>query len=82
MTPSEFKLWRKRHRLTQPEAGELLGLTRQTIAGYERDTKTDGTETIVPRHIALACAAIAHGLGPWEPEDKDIHHGTEIYRDI
>lgn len=68
MTPHDFKLWRKRLRLTQPEAGLALGLTRQTIATYERDTKADGTPMIVPHHIALACAAIAHGLEPWTAE--------------
>ena len=52
MTPETFKSWRKTIHLSQQAAAEALGIA----STYP-----------IPRHIALACAAIAHGLEPWTP---------------
>lgn len=58
LTPASFSAWRARLGLTVKAAAEALGCSRTTIAAYE-----DGVNRI-PRYIALACAAVAHGLPP------------------
>lgn len=58
MTPQTFRSWRKRLHLTQREAGDLLGLSREAIVDIEAG------RTPIRRAIALACAAIAQGLPP------------------
>lgn len=59
MTGRSFQQWRMRHAWTIAQAAEKLGVHRNTAASYERlqDAK-------VPKHIALACAAISYGLDP------------------
>jgi transcriptional regulator with XRE-family HTH domain len=52
MTPDEFRKWRKSLNITQAQAGEVLGIGRRTVATYESDGP-------IPKHIALACAALA-----------------------
>ncbi|WP_205772381.1 helix-turn-helix domain-containing protein [Microvirga calopogonii] len=56
MTPEQFRSWRKSHGLTQGEAANALGLGKRTVATYEGDG-------IIPKHVALACAALSHFKG-------------------
>lgn len=56
MTPAQFIEWRIARGLTQPAAGELLGLTKRQIIRYETGTSR------IPKTVALACAAIARGI--------------------
>lgn len=56
-TGADFLAWRKARGLTQPEAADLLGWSRASVLRYEADP-----ESLVPRYIALACAAIDAGL--------------------
>ncbi len=58
MTPGSYRALRERLRLTRKGLAEALGIDRKTAQRYE-----DG-ETAIPLHIALACAALAHGLPP------------------
>lgn len=58
MTPTDFKSWRARLGLTKAEAARLLGLAPNTVAAYEFG------RAAIPRHVALACAALAYGLPP------------------
>ena len=58
MTPATFRAWRKRLGLNRGQAAEALGCSRNTIPRWESG------ETEIPLYIALACAAIAHGLPP------------------
>lgn len=58
MKAEEFKAWRERMGLKKIEAAEALGISRNMPQRYE-----DGLAPI-PRYIALACAAVAHGLPP------------------
>lgn len=57
MTPAEFREWRDRLGLNRIEAAAVLGLGRNQPQRYE-----DGQT--IPKYIALACAAVAHGLTP------------------
>lgn len=70
MTPEQFRAWRNAQGLTLQDAAEALGLARATLQLYERgkrfetDAQGDAAEVEIPRHVALACAAIAAGLKP------------------
>lgn len=57
MTAEQFTQWRERLGLTRIEAAALLGMGRNQPQRYE-----DGQP--IPRYVALACAAIAHGIPP------------------
>jgi DNA-binding XRE family transcriptional regulator len=56
MKAETFQAWRKRLGLTKVAAAKALGISRPTVDGYEAGWNK------IPLHIALACAAIAHGL--------------------
>jgi len=59
MTAKDFCAWLDHMKLNDSAATRALGLgSRHTLARY----KTQGA----PRHIALACAALAFGLPPWK----------------
>jgi len=66
MTNVDFKGWRKRMGMSQVEAAEALGLSRETVVQYEAGRRRDtGAEVKIPRTVALACSALAHGLPPY-----------------
>lgn len=56
MTPDAFRRWRKRHYKSRAAAAKALGRGERTIVKYEMG------ELPVPKHIALACAAISLGI--------------------
>ncbi len=58
MTPASFRAFRERMGLNKSQIAEALEIDRRTAARFERDG------TAIPRHIALACAALAQGLPP------------------
>lgn len=58
MTPASLTAWMDRLHLNKVEASTSLGIARSTLDRY-----LDGSVRI-PQSIALACAAIAHGLPP------------------
>lgn len=58
MTSASIRALRERLAFTKKGLAEALGVDRKTLQRYE-----DGTSPI-PRHIALAGAALAHGLPP------------------
>jgi len=65
MNNEQFKAWRKKMNLTQQQAAEALGVNNRSIVNYERGARyEDGRAVIIPRSIALACAAITAGLEP------------------
>ena len=67
MTPDQMRAWRDALNLSRREAGELLGLSPSTIEQYEMGRRKGAPEqpVVIPRHVALACAAIWHRLEPW-----------------
>ena len=63
MTSDQFKLWRKDMGLTQAAAADALGLSQSSIELYERGMrKDDGRPVVIPKTVALACAALKAGL--------------------
>lgn len=68
MDHEAFKAWRKALGLTQAEAADALGISKPTVENYERGVRRDtGGAVEIPKHIALACAAIYNNLPPWQP---------------
>lgn len=63
MTPSSLKDWRKRLGLTQARAAEAIGVSVAMYRWYETGVR-DGRAVEIPKPVAYACAAIAHGLPP------------------
>lgn len=63
MTGPEFRAWRKRLSFSRKRAAEALGLSESQLADYEAGIKR-GTDrpAPIPKHVALACAAVALGL--------------------
>ena len=66
MTPADFAaflaLCKERHGWTASETAEALGLSKNML-GPKHYGRPDAK---IPRYIALACAAIAADLPPWE----------------
>lgn len=56
MTPASLTAWMARLHLNKVQACKELGIARTTLDRY-----LDGS-TAIPLYIALACAAVAHGL--------------------
>ncbi len=66
MTPEQFKHWRKGMNFTQKQAADELGLSKATVENYDKGSRReDGRQVIIPRTVALACAALKHNLTPW-----------------
>ncbi len=66
MTHEDFKNWRKKMGLTQQQAADVLGLSKATIENYDKGVRReDGRPVVIPRVVALACAAIEHKLEPF-----------------
>lgn len=65
MTPDDLKAWRKWLDLTQAQAAQALGVSLSQLSNYEagRD-RWSKRPAPIPKAIALACAAISHGLEP------------------
>lgn len=59
MSPKELIAWRKRLRLSQAKAAELLGCSRSGIRQWERG------QYPIPKYIALAVAAVSFDLPPY-----------------
>jgi hypothetical protein len=58
MTPTALTAWMDRLHFNKTQAALSLGIARSTLDRYLAG------EVPIPNYIALACAAIAHGLPP------------------
>ena len=66
MTHEDFKNWRNKMGPTQQQAADVLGLSKATIENYDKGVRReDGRPVVIPRVVALACAAIEHKLAPF-----------------
>lgn len=59
MTRADFSRWRELMGLNRTRAADALGISRNMPAKYEAGT------SVIPRNVALACAALIRGLKPW-----------------
>lgn len=67
MTSQQFVAWRQALGMSKRAAADALGLSVPSIYNYEQGfRREDGRPVRIPRAIALACAALAHGLAPWD----------------
>jgi len=64
MNDKELKEWRLRMGLSKSSASIALGMSRTTFTYYEMGDRN------IPKYIALACSAIAHGLPPMGDKDS------------
>ena len=75
MSPAQLTEWRQRLNLNRVEAAAALGVSRNALAWWEAG-HLGGKPRPIPRHIALACSAVAMGLPPYServyatPEDE------------
>lgn len=59
MTADDWKAWRTHLGISNLEAARRLGLSKNMPTAYEQGKRP------IPRHVALACAALAYGLPEW-----------------
>jgi len=66
MTPEDLRAWQAHMGYTYDSAAQALGVNRSTYADLISGTsRTTGKPKEIDRRTALACAAIAAGLGEW-----------------
>ena len=66
MTPADFRSWQAHMGLTVRAAADLLGVAQSTVQDWRTGTsRSTGKPIELPKMLALACAALAAGLGPW-----------------
>lgn len=70
MTPEDFCAWRRRMGWKKNRAASELGIGVRTLDYYEAGARHDGQPVTIPRHIALACAALAFGLPPYRDGER------------
>ena len=69
MTPADFRAWHEAMGYTYDTGAAALGVSRGTYADYLAGTsRTTGEPIKIKRTVALACAALAAGLGEWAPK--------------
>lgn len=61
MTPADLRAWQQHMGFTYEAAAEALGVHRATYARML-------TRDVVPLQTALACAAVAAGIAPWDAD--------------
>lgn len=68
MTPADLRTWQAHMGLTAPKAADALGVSYATYRDWLAGTsRTTGKPVQISRLVALACAALAAGVGEWVP---------------
>ena len=66
MTPDDFRAWHNAMGYTYDTGSAALGVSRGAYADWLAGTsRTTGKPIRIKRTAALACAALAAGLGEW-----------------
>lgn len=66
MTTDDLRAWQAHMGYTYDTAAQALGVSRGTYADWIAGrSRTTGKPIVISRAVALACAALAAGLGPW-----------------
>jgi transcriptional regulator with XRE-family HTH domain len=60
VTPADFIAWRTSLGFSRAEAARRLGIHANSMTNYEQG------RTEIPLTVALACAAVATDLAPWQ----------------
>ena len=69
MTTAEFRAWHQAMGYTYGTGAAALGVSRGTYADWLAGrSRTTGKPIRIKRTAALACAALAAGLGEWQPK--------------
>ena len=69
MTPTDLRDWQAHMGYTYETAAEALGVSRAAYADWIAGrSRTTGKPIRIKRTAALACAALAAGLGEWAPK--------------
>ncbi len=77
MTSDDFKIWRSTMGWTQKQAADALGISESSVLNYEAgQRREDRRQVIIPKRVALACAALLAGLKPYG-EDSAAPTATE-----
>jgi transcriptional regulator with XRE-family HTH domain len=79
MASEQFRAWRHSLSLSQPEAAEALGLSRETVSNYERGSREGGRPVSIPKSVELACAALAIGVRGYNgPEGSNRRYAVPV----
>ena len=66
MTPADLRAWQKARGISGREAARRLGVAPGTYQDWVTGTsRTTGKPIQISRLMALACAALAAGVGEW-----------------
>jgi len=73
MTPADLRAWQAQMGYTYDTAAAALGVSRGTYADWLAGrSRTTGKPITISRLVALACSALAAGVGEWaRPELPD-----------
>ena len=68
MTPDDFRAWHHAMGYTYDTGAAALGVSRGTYADWLAGrSRTTGQPIKISKLVALACAALAAGVGEWAP---------------
>ena len=79
MVETAFKRWRKEHRLTQPRAAEILGISPSYVASYDRGVSRTTGKPIEPND-AVRKLMTAYTQGHFEFEPYPLCRSRECDR--
>lgn len=68
MTPDDLRAWQSHMGYIYDTAAQALGMSRSSYAAMIAGTSR------IDQRTALACAALAAGIGPWATPHDTAHH--------